>query len=251
MENKTSFDLNGAVMAWRARLAAQESITPEQARELEAHLRDAIAGWVSKGLTEKEAFQVAQGRLGQPEAMAEEFAKEDPSTLWRLRMFWMIMGLIVVSMISSLLNMATTIPSILASRLFFRDEVLGATAASQLFLSGIHIAQFVLVSAAPLVLYFISKRFLTSHTDWKGAYAKLWSSRLRFAVTVGLALAGLGFAQYVVTSLWFMVQSTGRNLHIGAITFQGLFAMILYPALLAILAAVVAPGFDRKKTRSL
>jgi hypothetical protein len=42
-----------------------ESVTQEDIDELEAHLREAIAGFVKRGLTDEEAFLVASMRLGE------------------------------------------------------------------------------------------------------------------------------------------------------------------------------------------
>jgi hypothetical protein len=45
MENQTRFNLNAAVEKWRNELAAQPNLAADDRRELETHLRDAIAGF--------------------------------------------------------------------------------------------------------------------------------------------------------------------------------------------------------------
>ena len=56
MENQTRYDLNAAIENWRSELAAQVGLTTEIRRELETHLRDAIAGFQQRGLNDEESF---------------------------------------------------------------------------------------------------------------------------------------------------------------------------------------------------
>jgi hypothetical protein len=75
MENQTRFDLNAAVENWRQELATQANLTSEVRRELETHLRDAIAGFQQRGLTDEESFRLARERVGQMEQLGKEFKK--------------------------------------------------------------------------------------------------------------------------------------------------------------------------------
>jgi hypothetical protein len=95
MENQTRFDLNAAIENWRNELAAQPSLASDDRRELETHLRDAIAGFQQRGLNDEESFWLASRRVGQPQQLDEEFVKADPAKVWRERVFWMALGLIV------------------------------------------------------------------------------------------------------------------------------------------------------------
>jgi len=94
MENKTRFDLNAAVENWRHALARQPNLTAEVCRELETHLRDAIAGYQQRGLNNEEAFWLACKRVGQPAQLGQEFIKADPAAAWRERIFWMAISLV-------------------------------------------------------------------------------------------------------------------------------------------------------------
>jgi hypothetical protein len=76
MENQTRFDLNAAVENWRQELAAQPNLVSDDRRELETHLRDAIAGFRQRGLNEEESFWLARRRVGQPPQLGKEFEKE-------------------------------------------------------------------------------------------------------------------------------------------------------------------------------
>jgi hypothetical protein len=92
METQTRYDLNTAIENWRAELAAQPDLTAEVRRELETHLRDAIAGFHQRGLNDEESFWLARRRVGQPPQLGEEFVKADPAKIWRERVFWMATG---------------------------------------------------------------------------------------------------------------------------------------------------------------
>jgi len=94
MENQTRFSLNIAIENWRLELAAQPNLAPDDRRELETHLRDAIAGFQQRGLNEEESFWLARRRVGQPQPLGEEFAKTDPTVVWRGRVFWMTISLV-------------------------------------------------------------------------------------------------------------------------------------------------------------
>jgi hypothetical protein len=92
MEHKTRFDLNGAIANWRQNLAAHETFDAQTLRELESHLREAIDELSAKGLPPEEAFWLATRRIGATESLATEFQKANPLSIWRTRVFWMLVG---------------------------------------------------------------------------------------------------------------------------------------------------------------
>jgi hypothetical protein len=102
MENQTRFDLNTAVENWRQELAAQPPLTPDNRRELETHLRDALAELKARGLSDEESFWLARRRVGQPQSLAVEFFKADPAKVWRERIFWAAIVLLVVRLWSGI-----------------------------------------------------------------------------------------------------------------------------------------------------
>ena len=104
METQTRYDLNAAIENWRAQLAAQPNLTPEVRRELETHLRDAIAGFQQRGLNDEESFWLACKRVGQPPELGEEFVKANPEAVWRERVFWMALGIMVFWQLSLLIS---------------------------------------------------------------------------------------------------------------------------------------------------
>jgi len=75
METQTRDDLNAAIEKWRAELAAQAGLTIEVRRELETHLRDAIAGFQLRGLNDEESFRLACTRVGELPQLGNEFKK--------------------------------------------------------------------------------------------------------------------------------------------------------------------------------
>lgn len=98
METQTRFDLNAAVASWQQELASQPDLTPIVRRELETHLRDTLAELQARGLNNEESFWLARRRAGRPRQLNEEFAKADPTKVWRERIFWMVAALLVVNL---------------------------------------------------------------------------------------------------------------------------------------------------------
>jgi hypothetical protein len=101
METQTRFDLNAALENWRQELAAQPGLAADNRRELEAHLRDAIAGFQQRGLNDEESFLLARHRIGQPQRLGEEFEKADPAKVWRERIFWMVLFYFLMGTLST------------------------------------------------------------------------------------------------------------------------------------------------------
>jgi hypothetical protein len=88
------FDREQAITRWRESLLARESVTAENVRELEGHLREGMSGLTARGLSEEEAFLIASRRMGGTETIAAEFEANDPHAKWRHRAFWIVAGLL-------------------------------------------------------------------------------------------------------------------------------------------------------------
>ena len=73
-------DLEQQIAAWRSRLSALVGGNSDFVAELEVHLRDAVEDQVRRGVPAEQALAMALTRLGSPEALAREFAKQ--STPW-------------------------------------------------------------------------------------------------------------------------------------------------------------------------
>jgi hypothetical protein len=104
METQTRYDLNAAIENWRVELAAQAGLTADVRRELETHLRDAIAGFQQHGLNDEESFWLACKRVGQPPQLGEEFVKSNPAAVWRERVFWMVLACLAFSLWTNLVS---------------------------------------------------------------------------------------------------------------------------------------------------
>jgi hypothetical protein len=75
MENETPFDLEEAIRKWRDSLLKSSRLRAEELEELEQHLRDSVGTLQKRGLSQEEAWIIAQKRLGQRETLKKEFAK--------------------------------------------------------------------------------------------------------------------------------------------------------------------------------
>lgn len=78
-----SAELDARVAPWRAALLRSAAVTPDDADELEAHLRDSVADLERAGLDGDEAFLIAVKRLGATDAVTAEFAREHGDRLWK------------------------------------------------------------------------------------------------------------------------------------------------------------------------
>jgi hypothetical protein len=75
MENETPFDLEKAIRNWLNSLLQSSRLRAEELEELELHLRDSVGALQKRGLSEEEAWIIAERRLGQRETLKKEFAK--------------------------------------------------------------------------------------------------------------------------------------------------------------------------------
>ncbi|MEX0427390.1 permease prefix domain 1-containing protein [Nocardioides sp. DS6] len=68
---------------WRRYVQRRAAIAASDVDEMEAHLRDQVDDLVAVGLDEDEAFLVAVKRLGNVDALSQEFAREHADRLWK------------------------------------------------------------------------------------------------------------------------------------------------------------------------
>lgn len=102
MGTQTAFDLNIALGRWRDALAEQ-SLGSREIEELEEHLHDTIAGLKEAGtLSEEETFLVARRRVGDAEALGEQFRVVKPLLAWKQRGLWMLTGVLLLWTVSAL-----------------------------------------------------------------------------------------------------------------------------------------------------
>ena len=77
------FELESQIRKWRGHLRSSGSLREQDLEELESHLRDNIDDLTSRGVTTEEAFLVSVRRMGDTEALSDEFAKVTTESLWR------------------------------------------------------------------------------------------------------------------------------------------------------------------------
>src|SRR5436190_5323066 len=68
---------------WRSYLCRRQAIHPIDVAQLEDRLREQVAGLLNAGLAIDEAFLVAVKRMGNLDALCQEFAREHSDRLWK------------------------------------------------------------------------------------------------------------------------------------------------------------------------
>ena len=101
MEDPIAFELNRAIAEWRESMAQAPAMRNENLDELEEHLRDGMIDLRQRGLSEREAFLIAAGRMGSGELVAAEYGKVNRTAIWLDRVFWLLIGMQVWGLISS------------------------------------------------------------------------------------------------------------------------------------------------------
>jgi hypothetical protein len=225
------YDLNEAIGNWRSTFAQNEACGHEDVQELECHLREQIGMLVESGLSEKEAFLIAESRLGDPDQICKQFTEADPSGLWQRRLYWMATGVFCWFVV------------VLSHRVF---SALADTAALSLGIrSGLELGIVnVVVSLTSLLLIVLSCRALYSRGGPKKRHDRLaafTATRARIVMCIiGVLLAGiLGkllvsvpilYASRVLPTqeigVYVMCRYLSRNVLIAALSASILFAVL-------------------------
>lgn len=119
------FELNQAIAEWRAGCAGQQTMTDTDLEELEGHLREEIDHLVLTGLSEEEGFLIATRRLGDTSTLSKEFAKVNTSEIWKRRTFWMLSGILISLLASSIAKVLSGGGSLLLSVMKLNPYVAG------------------------------------------------------------------------------------------------------------------------------
>jgi hypothetical protein len=232
MENQTGYDLNAAVENWRRELAAQPGLTADERRELETHVRDAVADFQKRGLNDEESFWLACRRVGQPQQLGEEFAKADPTKVWRERAFWMVLGIFLISTLGPIPN---TI-SMFVFNTFLRAGIL------RVFLNLALVIIVVLLASGKLKRPF-------------GKLAELLGGRFRFASAAFILIFSSITLNYLGVVVFYMRINAGHSrtgilpLHV-LVSYLGVFGDILRLLVLAFLLIWLLPKRNRKESQS-
>lgn len=118
------FDLNQQISNWRKNVIEKGSCHVSDVDEMESHLKDEIDQLKSQNLSEQEAFLVAAHRLGQPDAIAEEFAKVN-GTLWLRKIFYALCGVFAFWAANQIAEAVSKVFLMLATAFGYRGSSLG------------------------------------------------------------------------------------------------------------------------------
>jgi len=89
-------DLEKQIAEWRRQMLAVGIKSPVPLEELENHLREEVARQMKAGLNEQKAFEMAAGRMGQPEILKREFKKVESTSVKRISIFALFVGTVIV-----------------------------------------------------------------------------------------------------------------------------------------------------------
>lgn len=75
-------DLDQQIGRWKSAVAAKRTCSCDELAELESHLREQIAALVAAGNSQEAAFCESVARLGEPDKICGEFAKNERRLIW-------------------------------------------------------------------------------------------------------------------------------------------------------------------------
>lgn len=162
-------DVEQQIERWRADLAGSELLRLSDVNELENHLREEMAHWETRGLSDEEAFLVARQRLGDPATLEEEFAKVHPGRRVSNRLYWMILGVLSYCVLAPLLGVLSLTLAYLGYRIGLHGVLLSCFA----WTAGMG----VFAGAVYLLLRYLASRW-HSHIMAKGIVAPIGLSAL-------------------------------------------------------------------------
>jgi hypothetical protein len=241
MKNQPRFDLNAALENWRAELAVQPSLSAENRRELETHLRDTFAELKSRGLSEEESFWLARRRVGQTQQLAAEFVKADSTQIWRDRLFWMAVALLTYSLWSSLTSITTNVAiNMIANwRLSLFHGGSNYWFGMNPIVSGLFMATFRLLPFCCLAFLLLKGRL-----DKDSRFVSFFRSRRNFAIVF---VSVIGFNSWWLLNRWYESQKHITNVPISAVVHSSpvwisLISLAVWPLILTAVALWLLPA---------
>lgn len=109
MGGKSMFELKKALQNWRNDLKNKNTFLKTDIQELENHLLAELKILKEKGLSEEEAFWVANRRLGETKDLTFEFSKINGNTIWGFRALWMALGVLCYLLMNHLIQLVNGI----------------------------------------------------------------------------------------------------------------------------------------------
>ena len=216
-----------AAARWLGDLRRTGSFEESDLEELGSHLEDETGQLMDGGLSEKEAFWVAMGRVGNGDDLPPEYAKTNTWAVWRHRFWWMAAGLLGYLGFNYLVQ-----------HLFYEATMLaGSAGADGVPLLAISLLLMIAVNGAALFLAWrllpgigasrTGSRFQRIRQGWKGTV-------LLYLLCVGTAVA------LVILGLWTVMPHPDFETA-GAAYDEYIKACIIFTAVFAV--ALVSAAF--------
>ena len=90
------FDLEQSIAEWRKEMLAAGIKTPVPLEELECHLHEEIERQLKSGMNAQKAFGVSVRRMGQPETLTKEFKISERSSVKKISIFAVLVGMLII-----------------------------------------------------------------------------------------------------------------------------------------------------------
>jgi hypothetical protein len=210
-------NLEENISKWRAQMLAAGIQSPVPLEELEIHLREEIERQMKSGLSERIAFKISAGQIGQPKMLKNEFKKSEG----------IFMKTILKCVIVLLLGIAAQLPGSLQLRdqLVMSDKWLG------LWLLGLIFQMWSLESLRQIIQPKLTGRELKK-VEWSFPKANLKTG-------AGLAVLLVGVALIVPAATQFFYN--------GLVTFDALCRLVFGICLMIPGALVTFCPYQRKR----
>jgi len=219
--------LEKRIEQWRTGLAQSQTIGGASIDELENHLREEITNLQTSGLSESEAFLVAQHRLGDTDTLATEFRKVNADWQSLERMSWMALGAFAYLMAGYVVGSIWNGGILAGAHLGARGYALGALGVA---------VKVILIGAALWLFWVIGQQWLRS------ASGKRWLALSRLRMTLLCTILVVADLILISSQLFFRVAAM-RSLDIadfGRLTLVNAYAESIWTLVAPILAAVLA-----------
>lgn len=191
------------MVRWRDGMLSHEGLDAERVRELESHLREAMAGLESRGLSPEESFLVSRRRLGTVDQVAAEYAHNEPLRAWRRRAFWMTAGLLFGEVLMAAAQSASAVWSGLLFHYFGQRSV---------FWVAISVGMSLLsASLAVFALWWISRGGVDSVARWMAGRYRDGRKRVQDLVLLFLGCVALKFSAVLVPFLSTLTGVAGSH----------------------------------------
>lgn len=181
------------------------------------------------GLDDEESFLIARRRVGPPQQIADEFFKADPARVWRERIFWMAVVLLVMNVWGGLMNLLVETLREFVFQWPGRPSWAFYPVANLIF------------HELPLlcVAVFLSFGFVAPEISWLHA---LFRSRARFAVVSTITVIAIECCQSAI--LWLPIHKMPGPTQWGMILQN--FAYIYWPLFIIAFIAWLMPASPRE-----